>query len=159
MARHGVVYSQLCNSIVQYLLSDMTFTSNLSFLLDGLDWLQERIMSTDLPLPPAATASSDIRIIVKVIVHEVIVRSDVRCIVTKFKLLLFVAIIWNMLIILLIIKMQIEIRMETSAANITTRIQLGNTSILVPSNKIRNMNSDIEIMDYNAPNSHSVVLK
>ena len=79
MARHGVVYSQLCNSIVQYLLSDMTFTSNLSFLLDGLDWLQERIMSTDLPLPPAATASSDIRIIVKVkvIVHEVIVRS--RC--------------------------------------------------------------------------------
>ena len=51
-------------------------------------------MSTDLPLPPAATASSDIRIIVKVIVHEVIVRSDVRCIVTKFKLLLFVA-IWN----------------------------------------------------------------
>lgn len=34
-------------------------------------------MSTDLPLPPAATASSDIRIIVKVIVHEVIVRS--RC--------------------------------------------------------------------------------
>lgn len=78
---------------------------------------------------------------------------------TKFKLLLFVAIIWNMLIILLIIKMQIEIRMETSAANITIRIQLGNTSILVPSNKIRNMNSDIEIMDYNAPNSHSVVLK
>lgn len=77
MARHGVVYSQLCNSIVQYLLSDMTFTSNLSFLLDGLDWLQERIMSTDLPLPLAATASSDIRIIVKVIVHEVIVRS--RC--------------------------------------------------------------------------------
>ena len=77
MARHGVVYSQLCNSIVQYLLSDMTFTSNLNFLLDGLDWLQERIMSTDLPLPPAATASSDIRIIVKVIVHEVIVRS--RC--------------------------------------------------------------------------------
>ena len=55
--------------------------------------------------------------------------------------------------------MQIEIRMETSAANITIRIQLGNTSILVPSNKIRNMNSDIEIMDYNAPNSHSVVLK
>lgn len=55
--------------------------------------------------------------------------------------------------------MQIEIRMETSAANmnITIRIQLGNTSILVPSNKIRNMNSDIEIMDYNAPNS--VVLK
>ena len=78
MACHGVVYSQLCNSIVQYLLSDMTFTSNLSFLLDGLDWLQERIMSTDLPLPPAATASSDIsRIIGKVIVHEVIVRS--RC--------------------------------------------------------------------------------
>ena len=68
---------------------------------------------------------------------------------TKFKLLLFVAIIWNMLIILLIIKMQIEIRMETSAANITIRIQLGNTSILVPSNKIRNMNSDIEIMDDN----------
>ena len=63
-----------------------------------------------------------------------------------------------MLIILLIIKMQIEIRMETSAANITIRIQLGNTSILViPSNKIKNMNSDIEIMDYNAPNS--VVLK
>ena len=43
----------------------MTFTSNLSFLLDGIDWLQERIMSTDLPLPPAAAASSDI------IVHEV----------------------------------------------------------------------------------------
>ena len=65
-----------------------------------------------------------------------------------------------MLIILLIIKMQIEIRMETSAANITIRIQLGNTSILVPSNKIRNMNSDIHIeiiMEYNAPNS--VVLK
>lgn len=65
-----------------------------------------------------------------------------------------------MLIILLIIKMQIEIRMETSAANITIRIQLqlGNTSILVASNKIRNMNSDIEIiMDYNA--SNSVVLK
>lgn len=47
--------------IVQYLLSDMTFASNLSFLLDGIDsdWLHERIMSTDLPLPPAATASSD----------------------------------------------------------------------------------------------------
>ena len=61
-----------------------------------------------------------------------------------------------MLIILLIIKMQIDIRMETSAANITIRIQLqlGNTSILVASNKIRNMNSDIEIiMDYNASNS------
>ena len=56
--------------------------------------------------------------------------------------------------------MQIDIRMETSAANITIRIQLqlGNTSILVASNKIRNMNSDIEIiMDYNA--SNSVVLK
>ena len=59
--------------------------------------------------------------------------------------------------------MQIEIRMETSAANITIRIQLGNTSIIILSNKIRNINmnshSDIEIMDYNAPNSHSVVLK